>query len=107
MAVTKTLIKAVPFVPSGDLRRQVDTWELTMSLQSGVSGASDYLYKEYTGHCPNGVIIERLGASKPAADFTRAELETLCTVDEWTTEFLSLSVAADTPEADTSYTIPS
>jgi len=106
MAVTKTLIKAIPHVLNGDLRKVVDSWELTMSFQNGVSADSDYLYKEYTGHCPNGIIIDRLGSSKPAADFTKAELETLCLVEEWTADFLTLS-AAETIMPDPSYTIPS
>ena len=67
MAVTRTLIKAVPHVPAGDLRRYVDAWELTMSFTVGTSGKSGYLYKEYTGVCPNGVIVNKLGASKPAS----------------------------------------
>jgi|TARA_R110002020_G_scaffold390705_1_gene601135 hypothetical protein len=106
MAVTKTLIKAVPYVPNGDLRKAVSSWELTMSFQNGVSGDSDYLYKEYSAHCPNGIIIDRLGASKPAADFTRGELESLCLIEEWTTKFHTLSVG-ETIEPDTSYTLPS
>jgi len=106
MAITKTLIKAVPHVEDGDLRRAVDSWDLTMSFQNGVSGDADYLYKEFSAHCPNGIIINRLGATKPAADFTRVELETLCTVDEWTTEFHALSVER-TIKPDTSYTLPS
>tara|TARA_R100000315_G_C5211096_1_gene125402 strand:- start:100 stop:420 length:321 start_codon:yes stop_codon:yes gene_type:complete len=106
MAITKTLIKAVPYVPGGDLRKAVESWDLTMAFQNGLSGDA-YLYKEYSARCPNGVILERLGSTKPAADFTRSELESLCLVDEWTADFSSLSAASTTPEADTSYTIPS
>ena len=106
MAVTKTFDTAVPSISNGDLRKVVDSWELTMSFQNGVSADSDYLYKEYTGICPNGVIIDRLGASKPAADFTKEDLETLCLVEQWTADFLTLS-ATETVIPDTSYTIPS
>ena len=107
MAVTKTLIKAIPHVPGGDLRKVVDSWELTMSFKVGTSGQSGYLYKEYTGICPNGVIVNRLGESKPAADFTRGELESLCLVEDWTTDFHALSTTVETIKPDTSYTLPS
>ena len=107
MAVTQTLIKAIPHVLGGDLRKVVDSWELTMSFKVGISGESGYLYKEYTGICPNGVIINKLGASKPAADFTRAELESLCLIEEWTTDFHALSSPVETIKSDPSYTIPS
>ena len=109
MAVTKTLIKAVPHVPGGDLRKTVESWELTMSFQNGVSGDSGFLYKEYSGHCPAGYIVSTLGASKPAADFTRAELESLCLIEEWTTDFHSLTAIPEKLPAqpDTSYTLPS
>ena len=106
MAVTKTLIKAVPHVPGGDLRKQVESWELTMSFQNGVSGDSNFLYKEYSGFSSNIDIVNKLGASKPASDFTRAELESLCLIEEWTTDFYNLS-ASKNIQRDTSYTIPS
>ena len=107
MAVTKTLIEAVPHVPNGDLRKVVDSWELTMSFQVGEDGDSDFLYKEYSGFCSNDELINKLGASKPAADFTRAELESLCIqIEEWTTDFHTLSTTR-TLKRDTSYTIPS
>ena len=109
MAITRTLIKAIPHVPGGDLRKQVESWELTMSFQNGVSGDSDFLYKEYSGHCPNGYIINTLGESKPAADFTRAELESLCLIEEWSTDFHSLTATPENPPTrpDTTYSLPS
>tara|TARA_R110002020_G_C15740320_1_gene725027 strand:+ start:140 stop:460 length:321 start_codon:yes stop_codon:yes gene_type:complete len=106
MAVTKTLIEAVPCVPNGDLRKVVDSWELTMSFQVGEAEDSDFLYKEYSGFCSNDDIIKKLGASKPAIDFTRAELESLCLIEEWTTDFHTLSTSKNI-QRDTSFTIPS
>ncbi len=106
MAVTKTLIEAVPRVPNGDLRKVVDSWELTMSFQVGEDGDSDFLYKEYSGFSSNIDIVNKLGASKPASDFTRAELESLCLIEEWTTDFYNLS-ASKNIQRDTSYTLPS
>jgi len=106
VAVTKTLIKAVPYVPDGDLRSIVDSWDFTMAFQNGDPGDSDYLYKEYSAHCYNGIILHRLGESKAAADFTRADLESLCLVDEWTANFHALS-AEGKIKPDTSFTLPS
>ena len=106
MAVTKTLLSAVPYTPGGDLRKYVDSWDLTMAFQAGVSGDSDYLYKEYQVHMSENVIIDRLGgSSKAAADFTRIELENLCPIEQWTTDFYNLT--AEKIEADYSYTLPS
>ena len=106
MAIARTLLSAVPYVPGGDLRKHVDSWDLTMAFQAGVSGDSDFLYKEYQVHIPF-IIIDRLeGSSKAAADFTKIELESLCPIEQWTADFYSLTATAEI-EADYSYTLPS
>ncbi len=109
MALTKTLLSAVPYVPGGDLRRHVDSWDLIMSFQAGVSGDSDFFYKEYQVHIPY-IIIDRHGvSSKAAADFSLSALESLCPIEQWTADFYSLTAAAaaEEIEADYSYTLPS
>ena len=106
MAVTYTLLSATPHVVGGDLRRAVQAWDFVVGFQNGESGDSDYLYKEYSAHCPVGIIENILGApTKPAADFTRVELESLCLIEQWNADFCTLS--AEQIKPDTSYTLPS
>ena len=112
MAVTKTLIKAVPSVLDGKVVR----WNFVMKYEEGTEGEADY----YTND--KRVMInasETIGdktitnfTPKAEADWTKSELEALCPTTRWDAVFASQydSVITNPPKdpvPDNSYVIPS
>ena len=108
MAVTKTLIEAIPSNKDG----KVEVWELTMKYEEG----ADATY--YTSNM--NVSIPAIRPSDSAVNFipkaealwTLAELTALCPTDTWDTVFASqydsvITNPPDNPVPDPDYVIPS
>ena len=112
MAVTKTLIKAVPSVLDG----KVVIWDLTMKYEEGTEGEADYYTNDKS---VNLNATETLGditvnnfTPKAEADWSKSELEALCPTAKWDEIFASQydSVITNPPKEpvpDNSYVIPS
>jgi hypothetical protein len=108
MAVTKTLIEAIPSNKDG----KVEVWELTMKYEEG----SDATY--YTSNM--NVSIPAIKPSDGAVNFipkaealwTLAELTALCPTDKWDNIFASqydsvITNPPNKPVPDYDYVIPS
>ncbi len=87
MAVTKELIKAVPY-ESGI---NTNTWELEMLYKQGTPDTVDYyelyfrIVVEATESHPEGNVTNF--TPKPKGNFTLAELTALCPTSKWDTSF--------------------
>ena len=111
MAVTKTLIKAVPFNKDS----KVQKWDLTMMYNQGSKSASPPTYYESDF---NEVIpaTDRYGnvnfTPKAESSWTKAEIIALCPTAEWDSIFANqydtvITNPPDKPVPDPSYVIPS
>ena len=89
MAVTKTLIKAVPSVLEG----KVVIWNLTMKYEEGTEGEADYYTSDKSVNLNAaetvGGITTNNFTPKPEADWTKSELEALCPTTQWDAVFAS------------------
>tara|TARA_R110002012_G_scaffold461_2_gene1868 strand:+ start:822 stop:1160 length:339 start_codon:yes stop_codon:yes gene_type:complete len=112
MAVTKTLIKAVPSVLDG----KVVIWDLTMKYEEGTEGEADYYTNDKSVNLNAtetvGDITTNNFTPKAEADWTKSELEALCPTTQWDAVFASQydSVITNPPKEpvpDNSYVIPS
>ena len=108
MAVTKSLIKAVPY----EKNSKVEAWELGYTYENDSKGDATYYTSTFTEHVEatesNGTVNF---TAKAKADWTKSELEALCPVSHWDIVFASQVDSVITnppvkPVADNSYTIP-
>tara|TARA_R110000751_G_scaffold307487_2_gene429094 strand:- start:391 stop:720 length:330 start_codon:yes stop_codon:yes gene_type:complete len=109
MAVTKALIKAVPYEKSS----QVDVWDLEMKYENNSEGDATYYTFTFSLNVEatddEGVVNF---AKKAKGLWSRSELEALCPTSQWDNVFASQvdsvitrPVTAATP--DESFPIPS
>ena len=122
MAITKTLIEAIPHE---DASNQVEHWNLTMKYKQGTEGTADYFEVDYstTVHATEPVLassVEGENTYTTTANFTEldksawslAELTALCPISTWDAVFASQYDSVITsPRAkgvpDDSFVIPS
>ena len=105
MAITRTLIKAVPY----NLNNKVEKWDLTMKYEEGTEGEADYYTndKSVTLSAADGSFT-----AKAEGDWTKSELESLCPTAKWDEIFASQYDSVITnppaqPVPDNDYQIPS
>ena len=111
MAVTKTLITAIPYNKSS----KVQKWDLGMKYNQGSKSASPSTYYESEFN----VTVEATDSDgnvnftpKAEGSWTLAELKALCPTSHWDTIFASqydsvITNPPDDPVPDPDYTIPS
>ena len=105
MAITRTLIKAVPY----NLNNKVEKWDLTMKYEEGTEGEADYYTNEKSVDL---VAADGDFTAKAEGDWTKSELEALCPTARWDDIFASQYDSVITnpsvdPVPDTDYQIPS
>ena len=105
MAITRTLIKAIPY----NLNNKVEKWDLTMKYEEGTEGEADYYTndKSVTLAAADGSFT-----TKAEGDWTKSELEALCPTAKWDEIFASQYDSVITnppaqPVPDNEYQIPS
>ena len=122
MAITKTLIEAIPYE---DASNQVEHWNLTMKYKQGTEGNADYYENNYstTVHATESVYVssdEGVPTFTTITNFTEldktawslANLIALCPTTQWDSIFDSQydSVITNPPTTctpDDSFVIPS
>ena len=113
MAITRTLVKAVPY----NLNNKVEKWDLTMKYEEGTEGQADYYTNSKTVTIqatetePGGETKNNFTA-KAEGDWTKKDLEDLCPTALWDEVFASQydSVITNPPKEpvpDNDYVIPS
>ena len=105
MAITRTLVKAVPY----NLNNKVEKWNLTMKYEEGTEGEADYYTNEKS---ITSVAADGDFTAKAEGDWTKSELEALCPTARWDVIFASQYDSVITnpsvdPVPDTDYQIPS
>ena len=105
MAITRTLVKAVPY----NLNNKVEKWNLTMKYEEGTEGEADYYTNEKSVDL---VAADGDFTAKAEGDWTKSELEALCPTARWDDIFASQYDSVITnpsvdPVPDTDYQIPS
>ena len=121
MAITKTLIEAIPNENSSN---EVEHWELTMEYKKGTEGNADYYESSFntTVHATESVFAssnEGVSTFTTTTNFTEldktawslAELTALCPTTQWDAIFNSQydSVITNPPTTctpDDSFTVP-
>ena len=104
MAITRTLVKAVPY----NLNNKVEKWNLTMKYEEGTEGEADYYTNEKSVDL---VAADGDFTAKAEGDWTKSELEALCPTARWDDIFASQYDSVITnqsvdPVPDTDYQIP-
>jgi|TARA_Y100000296_G_C5148262_1_gene244949 hypothetical protein len=105
MAITKTLIKAVPY----EISNEVETWELQMKYENDSEGDATY----YTSTFSHTAVADDSDFTKAAkGTFNLAALTALCPVSHWDVVFASQVNSVITnpvvnPVPDTSFAVPS
>ena len=89
MAVKKTLTSAKPFSEGGKVTR----WSLTMKYEQGTEGEADYYTSQRNitidaAETDEGVTVNNFTA-KAENDWTKKDLEDLCTTAQWDQVFAS------------------
>ena len=122
MAITKTLIEAIPYE---DASNQVEHWNLTMKYKQGTEGTADYFEVDYFTTVPAtepvlASSVEGENTYTTTINFTEldksawslAELTALCPISTWDAIFASQydsiitsPLATCTPDKD--FVIPS
>ena len=105
MAITRTLIKAVPY----HLNNKVEKWDLTMKYEEGTEGEADYYTNDKT---VTAIAADGDFTAKAEGDWTKSELEALCPTAKWDEIFASQYDSVITnppaqPVPDNDYQIPS
>ena len=105
MAITRTLVKAVPY----NLNNKVEKWDLTMKYEEGTEGEADYYTNEKSVTL---VAADGDFTAKAEGDWTKSELEALCPTARWDEIFASQYDSVITnpqaqPVPDNEYQIPS
>ena len=112
MAVTKTLITAIPYNKSS----KVQKWDLGMKYNQGSKSASPSTYYESEFSTTVEATDPVTGATnftpKAEGSWTLAELTALCPTSQWDTIFASqydsvITNPPDNPVPDPEYVIPS
>ena len=124
MAITKTLIEAIPTENSSN---EVECWNLQMKYEQGTEGQADYLKVIYPHKVfAKETVIATFQDEDNAATYTTitnftelnknawtlAELTALCPISHWDTVFTAQYESVITSPrargtADTSFTLPS
>jgi len=105
MAVTKALIKTIPYVKSN----RVEKWEIEMKYENDSEGDSTY----YTSIFTHTAVADDGDFSKAAkGTFSNANLVALCPVSHWDVIFASQVASVITspvvqPVPDTAFAVPS
>ena len=105
MAVTKALIKTIPYVKSN----RVEKWEIEMKYENDSEGDSTY----YTSTFTHIAVADDGDFSKAAkGTFSNANLVALCPVSHWDVIFASQVASVITspvvqPVPDTAFAVPS
>ena len=107
MAVTKTLIGAVPY----NLDNKVQQWDFTMKYEEGAD-ATYYTSNMHTSIPATDSEGNVNFTPKAEASWTLAELTALCPIAMWDTTFASqydsvITNPPDLPVSDLDYVIPS
>ena len=107
MAVTKTLITAVPYNKDS----KVQKWELTMKYEEGADATyyTSSMFASIPATDPDGTVNF---TPKAEGEWTLAQLTALCPIAMWDTTFASqydsvITNPPDRPVADPDYVIPS
>ena len=109
MAVTKALIKAVPYEKSS----KVEVWDLEMKYENDSEGDATYYTFTFSLNVEatddEGVVNF---AKKAKGLWSKSELEALCPTSQWDNVFASqvdsvITSPVTAPVADDSYSIPS
>ena len=110
MAVTKTLITAIPY----NLNSKVQKWDLGMTYTEGTEGESDYYESTFNViiPAPDPTTGDTNFTPKAEGSWTLAELKALCPTSLWDTIFASqydsvITNPPDDPVPDPDYIIPS
>jgi hypothetical protein len=105
MAITRTLVKAVPY----NLNNKVEKWDLTMKYEEGTEGEADYYTNE-----KSALLVAADGdfTAKAEGDWSKSELEALCPTARWDVIFASqydsvITNPPSEPVPDNEYQIPS
>jgi len=107
MAVTKTLIGAIPYNKDGEVQQ----WDFTMQYEEG----ADATYYTSNMHITIPATDSEGNVNftpKAEGEWTLAELTALCPISHWDDIFASqydsvITNPPDNPVADTSFVIPS
>ncbi len=110
MAVTKTLITAIPY----NLNSKVQKWDLGMTYTEGTEGESDYYESTFNVIIPatDPTTGDTNFTPKAEGSWTLAELTALCPTSMWDGIFASqydsvITNPPDDPLPDPDYIIPS
>jgi len=109
MAVTKTLITAIPYNKSS----KVQKWDLGMTYTEGTEGESDYYESSFNVMVPATDDQGNVNFTpKAEGSWTLAELKALCPTSHWDIVFASqydsvITNPPDDPVPDPDYVIPS
>ena len=110
MAVTKTLITAIPY----NLNSKVQKWDLGMTYTEGTEGESDYYESTFNVIIPatDPTTGDTNFTPKAEGSWTLAELTALCPTSMWDGIFASqydsvITNPPDDPVQDPDYIIPS
>ena len=110
MAVTKTLITAIPY----NLNSKVQKWDLGMTYTEGTEGESDYYESTFNVIIPatDPTTGDTNFTPKAEGSWTLAELTALCPTSMWDGIFVSqydsvITNPPDDPLPDPDYIIPS
>ena len=110
MAVTKTLIKTIPYVKSS----KVEMWHLEMQYENDSEGDATYytstFSKDVEATDPNSGATNFTKAAK--GSFSKSDLTALCPTSEWDAVFASqvdsvITNPPSDPVPDESFAVPS
>ena len=107
MAVTKTLIEAIPYNKDS----KVQKWDFTMKYEEGADATyyTSSMFASIPATDPDGTVNF---TPKAEGEWTLAQLTALCPIAMWDTTFASqydsvITNPPDRPVADPDYVIPS
>ena len=114
MAVTKTIIKCVPYINSSN---KVDKWDIQMKYENDNEGDSTYYTSNFNISVPQTYVdpngdTQTNFSLKAKSSWTNANLVAICPVSDWDTIFASQvdSVITNPPVVstpDNEFNVPS
>ena len=115
MAITKTLVQAVPYENTID---EIERWDLGMTYSQGTEGNADYYESSFQTSVEaentdlDGTVVATNFTELDKAAWSLADLEALCPTSQWDNIFDSQydSVITNPPEVcvpDKDFVIPS
>ena len=115
MAVSKAIVKCVPFVNSSS---KVDKWDITMKYENDSEGDATYYTSEFNtqvnqkDYDSEGNVTSTNFALKGKGSWSNADLVAICPVSHWDTVFAQQvdSVITNPPAvstADNDFNVPS